>query len=100
MTWYKWIWWRFAWSYNQHSETTDGKGRWVHLAKGLYVLASRRVAYPVGERTLYKQVYHELRNRGLSHNECVDIAVDAIEAYGSHRALSPYQLNDIILEVS
>jgi hypothetical protein len=99
MTWYKWIWWRFAWGLNWGGECKDCHGRWKAFGY-LNILVERRVSYPVGEPNLYKQVYHELRNRGFSHDECVDIAADALEAYGSHRALSHNQLNDIIEEVS
>lgn len=102
MRWYIWmvLWLRLAKGYPSNGDCYDGHGRWVPIGFGLYFLASRKVGHPLGEPTLYKQVYHEYRNRGNRHDECVDVALEAVEAYGKFRALSPRQLNDIIEEVS
>lgn len=98
MTWYKWKWWRIARSRNT-GVITDGDGRWVNILPGLFLLTVRYVAYPMGEQTLYKQVYHAMRAKGLEHDLCVDSAVEAVEVWGNKRALSKSQLDTYLDEV-
>lgn len=92
-----WQWWRIGWAFGG-GELYDGKGRWVGVGR-LHFLVNRRAACPVGEPTLYKQVYQEMLHRGHLHEQCVETAADALEGFGNHRATSLSQLRYIISEV-
>lgn len=97
MRWYNWKWWRLARSRNT-GVITDGDGRWVNILPGLFLLTVRRAACPLGEPTMYKQVYQTMMAANHDHAICVETAIEAVEQYGGHRALSQKYLNEVVEE--
>lgn len=100
MVWYKGKWWRFAWTWRPgFAESYDGQGRWLRiLGTRFYFLHTRRSPCPLGEETLYKQVYQSALHKGHLHDICVDTAVEAVEVHGKHRVLSQPALTAIVEE--
>lgn len=94
MVWYKWQWWRFAWGLGVARWTTDGKGHWSGFGR-LYILTHRRYP-PMTQKTLYKQAYQRLVERGHCHEDAADIAEDVREAFGNHPATCLRQLDELI----
>ena len=89
-----WLFWRLCWDLNRWDHMSDGHGTWVRLFARLYFLRHRRTNHPLGQPTLYLQVYHMAVNKAASHDEAVDAGLTAVEFYGKHRALSQHQLDD------
>lgn len=92
-----WQWWRLAWAWGS-GELYDGRGRWKSIGR-LYFLVNRRAACPLAEPSLYKQVYQAMLHKGHRHHACVDAAIEAVEVFGKHRAVSQTQLDNYLDEV-
>jgi hypothetical protein len=50
VTWYRWRWWRVAWTHRSDGAwcALDDRGYWVRLVRGLYVLTERNRFPPTG----------------------------------------------------
>lgn len=94
MVWYRWKWWRLAWSENRGHRTSDDQGVWQGY--GHWYILLHRFLQPMAQKTLYKQAYYRLLERGHSHEDAVDIAQDTREAFSNHPALSLKQLDYMI----